>query len=337
MSVISYAVQSRQKNIRLRSTSGGTFSEIARSFIRTGGCVCAAGYDEQGKVVHKLINTISEIDELCESKYVQSDLNNCFADVESCLSSSRKVLFVGTPCQVAGVKAYLRNKDEKLYTIDLVCYGVPSPMIYIEWRAEIERVYKKKIAYVHFRDKSFGYAAPNVKIVFKDGSSAEQTFLIKSYMKTFMSGLNVRPSCSECAFKGIDRCSDLTFGDCWHIGVFQKAMDDNLGTTSVYVHSPKGSMLLDMIKNQVNISQIDTQQEIKLDGRKINESVQKNPNSIIFFNDARTLPYDVLVKKWVPDSKKEMLVTIIKRHAKNLPFFKKMIKKVRSYFCLIFE
>lgn len=330
MSVISYAVQSRQKNIRLRSTSGGTFSEIARSFIRTGGCVCAAGYDEQGKVVHKLINTISEIDELCESKYVQSDLNNCFADVESCLSSSRKVLFVGTPCQVAGVKAYLRNKDEKLYTIDLVCYGVPSPMIYIEWRAEIERVYKKKIAYVHFRDKSFGYAAPNVKIVFKDGSSAEQTFLIKSYMKTFMSGLNVRPSCSECAFKGIDRCSDLTFGDCWHIGVFQKAMDDNLGTTSVYVHSPKGSMLLDMIKNQVNISQIDTQQEIKLDGRKINESVQKNPNSIIFFNDARTLPYDVLVKKWVPDSKKEMLVTMIKRHAKNLPFFKKMIKKVRS-------
>ena len=330
MSVISYAVQSRQKNIRLRSTSGGTFSEIARSFIRTGGCVCAAGYDEQGKVVHKLINTISEIDELCESKYVQSDLNNCFADVESCLSSSRKVLFVGTPCQVAGVKAYLRNKDEKLYTIDLVCYGVPSPMIYIEWRAEIERVYKKKIAYVHFRDKSFGYAAPNVKIVFKDGSSAEQTFLIKSYMKTFMSGLNVRPSCSECAFKGIDRCSDLTFGDCWHIGVFQKAMDDNLGTTSVYVHSPKGSMLLDMIKNQVNISQIDTQQEIKLDGRKINESVQKNPNSIIFFNDARTLPYDVLVKKWVPDSKKEILVTIIKRHAKNLPFFKKMIKKVRS-------
>lgn len=330
MSVISYAVQSRQKNIRLRSTSGGTFSEIARSFIKTGGCVCAAGYDEQGKVVHKLINTISEIDELCESKYVQSNLNSCFAEVESCLSSSRKVLFVGTPCQVAGVKAYLRNKDEKLYTIDLVCYGVPSPMIYIEWRAEIERVYKKKIAYVHFRDKSFGYAAPNVKIVFKDGSSAEQTFLIKSYMKTFMSGLNVRPSCSECAFKGIDRCSDLTFGDCWHIGVFQKAMDDNLGTTSVYVHSPKGSMLLDMIKNQVNISQIDTQQEIKLDGRKINESVQKNPNSIIFFNDARTLPYDVLVKKWVPDSKKEMLVTIIKRHAKNLPFFKKMIKKVRS-------
>ena len=330
MSVISYAVQSRQKNIRLRSTSGGTFSEIARSFIKTGGCVCAAGYDEQGKVVHKLINTISEIDELCESKYVQSNLNNCFAEVESCLSSSRKVLFVGTPCQVAGVKAYLRNKDEKLYTIDLVCYGVPSPMIYIEWRAEIERVYKKKIAYVHLRDKSFGYAAPNVKIVFKDGSSAEQTFLIKSYMKTFMSGLNVRPSCSECAFKGIDRCSDLTFGDCWHIGVFQKAMDDNLGTTSVYVHSPKGSMLLDMIKNQVNISQIDTQQEIKLDGRKINESVQKNPNSIIFFNDARTLPYDVLVKKWVPDSKKEMLVTIIKRHAKNLPFFKKMIKKVRS-------
>ena len=109
MSVISYAVQSRQKNIRLRSTSGGTFSEIARSFIKTGGCVCAAGYDEQGKVVHKLINTISEIDELCESKYVQSNLNNCFAEVESCLSSSRKVLFVGTPCQVAGVKAYLRN------------------------------------------------------------------------------------------------------------------------------------------------------------------------------------------------------------------------------------
>lgn len=93
----------------------------------------------------------------------------------------------------------------------------------------------------------------------------------------------------------------------------------------LFVKSP-----LDLWKYTTILSQIDTQQEIKLDGRKINESVQKNPNSIIFFNDARTLPYDVLVKKWVPDSKKEMLVTIIKRHAKNLPFFKKMIKKVRS-------
>ena len=330
MSVITYAVQSRQKSIRLRSTSGGTFSEIAGSFIRAGGIVCAAGYDEQGKVVHKLINSAAEIDELCESKYVQSSLNNCFSEVENCLSSSKKVLFVGTPCQVAGIKAYLRNKYDKLYTIDLVCYGVPSPMIYMKWRKEMERVYKKKIAYIHFRDKSFGYAAPNVKIVFKDGSSSEQTSLIKSYMKTFMSELNVRPSCSECAFKGIDRCSDLTFGDCWHIGMFQKTMDDNWGTTSVYVHSYKGSILLDMIKNQVNIAQIDTQQEIRLDGRKIYESVQKNPNSTLFFKDACTLPYDVLVKKWVPDSKKEMLITVIKRHAKNLPFFKNFIKKVRS-------
>ena len=330
MNVISYAVQSKQKKIRLRSTSGGTFSEIARSFIMTGGVVCAAGYDEQGKVVHKLVTSVAEIDELCESKYVQSRLNNCFAEVESYLSSSKKVLFVGTPCQVAGIKAYLHNKDEKLYTIDLVCYGVPSPAIYTAWRLEIERVYRKKIAYIHFRDKSFGYAAPNVKIIFKDGSSDEQTFLIKSYMKTFMSELNVRSSCSECAFKGIDRCSDLTFGDCWHIGVFQKAMDDNLGTTGVYVHSPKGNMLLDMIKDRVNILQIDTQQEIKLDGRKINESVQKNPNRDAFFKDASTLSYDVLVKKWVPDSNKEMLVTIIKRYAKNLPFFKKLIKKFRS-------
>lgn len=330
MNVVSYAVQSKQKKNRLHSTSGGTFSEIARSFIMTGGIVCAAGYDEQGKVVHKLIGSVDEIDELCESKYVQSSLGNCFSEIENSLSSSKKVLFVGTPCQVAGIKAYLKNKDEKLYTIDLVCYGVPSPKIYMAWRSEIERAYRKKIAYIHFRDKSFGYAAPNVKIIFRDGSSDEQTFLIKSYMKTFMSELNVRSTCSECAFKGIDRCSDLTFGDCWHIGVFQKAMDDNLGTTSVYVHSPKGSVLLDMIKNQVNMFPIDTQQEIILDGKKINESVQKNPNRNAFFKDASTFSYDVLVKKWVPDSKKEMLVTIIKRYAKNLPFFKKLIKKVRS-------
>lgn len=114
------------------------------------------------------------------------------------------------------------------------------------------------------------------------------------------------------------------------VDIVQAKVDMINNKKSPIQDSPKGSMLLDMIKNQVNISQIDTQQEIKLDGRKINESVQKNPNSIIFFNDARTLPYDVLVKKWVPDSKKEMLVTIIKRHAKNLPFLKKMIKKVRS-------
>ena len=144
MSVISYAVQSRQKNIRLRSTSGGTFSEIARSFIKTGGCVCAAGYDEQGKVVHKLINTISEIDELCESKYVQSNLNNCFAEVESCLSSSRKVLFVGTPVKLQVLRLICEIKMKIIYDRSCLLWRT-IPMIYIEWRAEIERVYKRKL------------------------------------------------------------------------------------------------------------------------------------------------------------------------------------------------
>lgn len=330
MSVITYAVQSRKKDIRLCSTSGGIFSEIARSFIMTGGVVCAVGYDGQGNVAHKLITSIEEIGSLCGSKYVQSDLNTCFTRIKNYLSLSKKVLFVGTPCQVAAIKSYLQNKDERLYTIDLVCYGVPSPAIYRAWRLEIERVYKKRILHVHFRDKSFGYAAPNVKIVFEDGSFAEQTFLIKSYMKMFMSELNVRPSCSECVFKGIDRCSDLTLGDCWHIGTFQKAMDDNLGTTSVYVHSSKGNVLLERIKNKVEMIRIDTQQEIKLDGKKINESVRKNPNRNSFFRDVNVLSYDTLVKKWVPDTGREMLITFIKRYAKDFPFFKRLIKRVRS-------
>ena len=325
-----FAIQSNSNPARMRSTSGGTFYEIARYILQINGYVCAAGFDEDLQVIHKIIDRMEDLEELEGAKYVQSNLQNCFPRIKVLLDSNKIVLFAGTPCQVGGIKTYLRKNYENLYLVDLVCFGVPSPLIYSSWLKSISERHNKKINKIYFRDKSFGYAAPNVKIIFDDQTSTEQNFLVKSYMKTFMSELNVRPCCSECFFKGPHRDSDLTLGDCWHIAHFSKDLDDNLGTTSVFVHTTKGLKLIQIISTNSKIVEIETQRAIALDGKKMIQSVNLSPVRREFFSDLTHMRYEELVQKWVPNSLKNTLGTFAKRTIGKLPLFKFMLKKIRG-------
>lgn len=325
-----YAIQSKNLDTINSSTSGGTFFEIASKIIQHNGYVCAAGFDSSGMVVHKVVNRIDELRDLQGSKYVQSNIGNTFRIIKDILLNNKMILFVGTPCQVAGLKAFLEYDYSNLYTIDLICFGVPSPLVYKAWRCEIVKKYNKDIKEIAFRDKSYGYSAPNVKIFFKDLSYVEQNYIVKSYMKTFMSEINVRPSCSECKFKGCERVSDITLGDCWHIGSFDKSMDDNTGVTSVFIHTVKGDNIIDWIKKDVRIVEIPTEKEIQLDGKKMLNSVMKNPYSSLFYSDVETKGYLNAVKKWAPYTVKDAFVSWIKLLVGKSKFIKILLKKIRG-------
>lgn len=325
-----FAVQSRNTSARLRSTSGGTFFELASSIMDKGGIVCAAGFDNNGMVAHKIIECKEDLYDLQGSKYVQSNLGNSFNNIKKALLNGQVVLFAGTPCQVSGLKTFLGQEYKQLYTIDIICFGVPSPIVYSAWINALSQKYSKKVIKVLFRDKSYGYAAPNVKIVFDNHSYVEQTYLVKSYMKSFMSELNVRPSCSECVFKGTIRKADLTLGDCWHIGSFCKKMDDNIGTTSVFVHSEKGLSLLEAIQHRINVVEIPTDKAIALDGKKMLYSVKKSPYQNEFYNDIKNMDYSNVVQKWFPCSIKESIVSFAKRAFKNNKLLIMLLKKARK-------
>lgn len=316
-----FAAQTPRQLIREKSASGGIFYEIAKYILENDGIVCAASYDTSGMVKHKIVEQLAELESLQGSKYVQSDLNDCFVQIKKLLTEHRKVLFAGTPCQVAALKKYIRHYPENLILIDLVCFGVPSPLIYTMWRAFLENTYKKQIASINFRDKSFGYAAPNVKITFTSGKTLEQTYPIKSYMKLFMSELNVRPSCYKCHFKSVSRCSDITLGDCWSIGKFEPSMDDNNGTTGVYIHTECGMRVFDSVKSSIKFLEIPLETAVSLDGKKMISCVDEPKDRKDFFNDI-PLGYERLIHKWVPETLLEKTVTFAKRKFKKIPYFK---------------
>ena len=325
-----FAIQSNKTPVRNNSTSGGTFYELAIRMIEMGTYVCAAGFDSSGRVVHKIVNTRKGLLKLLGSKYVQSDLRDSFRKIKILLNKGYRVLFVGTPCQVMGLKSFLVDEYDSLFTIDLVCFGVPSPKLYESWLNAISINEKKQMIRINFRDKSFGYAAPNVKVYFSDGSSVEQNSLVKSYMKFFMEGLSVRPSCTKCAFKGPQRVSDITLGDCWHIGNFDKRMDDNIGTTAAFVHSTKGMEMLHMIADRVRMRSISTDKEIELDAKKMIISVTENEKRHAFLLDANTLGYFDVLKKWNHSSLKDNAITFVKRVFKNIFFLRIALKWLRK-------
>ena len=159
------------------------------------------------------------------SKYVQSNPQNIFQITKTYLDDGRTVLYSGTACQIAGLKIFLRKDYENLYTIDVLCHGVPSPMIlqkYLDYRRE--KANDNKISSVSFRDKSTGWKSYNTKIEFE-----HSTYLDKQvndpYMKLFLGEAILRPSCHDCKFKDMNRDSDITLGDAWGINkIFPKIL-----------------------------------------------------------------------------------------------------------------
>ena len=171
-----YVARNLDHDIRMHSSSGGLFSSLAESILDKNGMVVGAAFSEEMELKHVSIEKRDEIDSLRASKYVQSSLDEVFKNIKSALNMGRRVLFCGTPCQVAGLQSYLDHKYENLLLVDMVCYGVPSPGVFKDFVAFLENKNGSKLKQFYFRDKTYGYASPNVKAVFTDNSYEEMTY-----------------------------------------------------------------------------------------------------------------------------------------------------------------
>jgi acetyltransferase-like isoleucine patch superfamily enzyme/coenzyme F420-reducing hydrogenase beta subunit len=246
---ITYLGWSKDENTRLTSTSGGIFSEIAKEFIRSGGYVAGAVYNEEHLVKHIITNKEEDIEKLKQSKYIQSDTQDIFLQIKSLLESGEKVLFVGAPCQVAGLKSFLNKKHERLITVDFICLGENSPEIYKKYLKMLEKQYDSKIQKVWFKNKTFGWNNFSTKIIFENGQEYIKNRNEDLFMKLFIGkNLIFKESCYSCSFRDFPRQADISLADFWGVN---KRYDNDKGTSIIWLNSKKGEKIFKLIKNNI--------------------------------------------------------------------------------------
>ena len=262
-----FAFQHKNDEVRLQSTSGGFFRALASKVIEEGGVVCGAAYDENMVLSHVLVEREEALTGLQRSKYVQSSLSGVFRQIRERLESGKTVLFVGLPCQAAGLRKYIGALGQNLIIVDLICYGVPSTGLFSDWIKYLSAKYGR-VTDVTFRDKTYGYATPNVKVRFENGRSIESCRDSNLYSDMYFRHLSIRESCYHCRFKTVDRASDLTIGDLWLMNDYAPALDDNKGTTGVFPHTEKGEKIV----RQFCGLELELNRVIHADARKLTEN-----------------------------------------------------------------
>ena len=252
-----YACWQLDEKKRFEATSGGAFMTIAEKFVADGGAVYGAAFEEDYVVKHIRVDNSENLTKLRGSKYVQSVTYGIFESVKKDLQSGIKVLFSGTPCQVSALKNYLGKDNEKLYTIDIVCHGVPSPKVYREYLSYIEEKYCEGIDSINFRYKKPSWSVFSMKIHFIDGRKYVANKFKDPFLYFFLAGggdLTLRKSCFQCRFTSPERVGDITLGDFWGIKAehySQRGIEKGVGL--VLLNSEKGCELFDVIKNQLYI------------------------------------------------------------------------------------
>lgn len=251
-----FAAINNDESIRMQSSSGGIFTLLAEYVIDRGGVVFGACFDRDWNVVHDYTETKEGLAKFRGSKYVQSNLGYSFSQVKTFLDAEREVLFSGTPCQVAGLKNYLRKSYSNLLTVDLVCHGVPSPDVWRKYLQEtICRVYgirdKKNfvnpedyISDISFRAKDKGWKKYNIKIIFRNGKVEMMPFYENHYMNVFLSDLSLRPSCYACPVKLHNIQSDITLADFWGVNKINPSIDDDKGCGLLFLNNKEKIGLL---------------------------------------------------------------------------------------------
>lgn len=238
-----YAVWADDK-IRMKSSSGGAFTLLANYVLDKGGYVCGAAWDKDFNVEHIIIHNKEDLDKLRYSKYLQSNTKQIYSELKKHLEQNRVVLFTGTPCQVAGLKAFLNKNYENLITADIVCHGVPSQKVWQDYLKELP--FKDKIKSVNFRPKEDGWGIFKLTFYLNDGSIQKQE-RTNAYFSGFEKALFYRKSCGTCPFNHIPRQGDITLADFWGIEFYDKPLRDSKGTSCVMINSVKGQKIFNKI------------------------------------------------------------------------------------------
>lgn len=229
--------------IRMSAASGGIFSAFSEVILKTGGVVCGAAYEDDLSVSHICIDKLDDLPKIKSSKYVQSNANNVYQEIKRYMDSGKKVLFSGCPCQVAALYSYLGEYEvDNLYTMDIICHGVPSPKVFRKYLAETYS--NEKIKKVDFRAKEYFGWSTEMTVITETGKVYRTKHDQDTYYRAFLPCLSLRESCGNCLFSRLPRQGDLTIGDFWGISRYKKELNDKKGTSLVLINNSRGEEII---------------------------------------------------------------------------------------------
>lgn len=324
-----FAAMSTDAALRRDSSSGGVFSLLARQVLLRGGSVFGAAVREGDLAVcHVEATDEDALARLRGSKYVQSNVGMAYADVQARLDAGRPVLFSGTPCQVAALKMFLGGPHENLLTVDVACHGVASPLAwqrYLDVRLSTcgwgRRTRDLNADGVHFRDKAYGWKNFSLSLRFRTGDVYSRTVVDDPYLVGFLSELYQRPSCHDCAFRGLRSGADITLADFWHVERSLADMDDDTGTSMVIVNSEQGRRAYDSVRTALR-----DRESCYADARAVNPALLKSapphPRRRWFFRlvGFRLVHFDLLTAVLATGPFSPYAWAVVKRTLKRLLF-----------------
>lgn len=258
-----YAVKAINNEIREKSSSGGVFSILAEAIINEGGVVIGAAMNAKQQLEHIIVEDINGLDLIRGSKYIQSDISHIFKVVKTKLQENKKVLFSGTPCQIASLKNYLGHDDKNLICVDIICHGTASNHVFELYIHKIEEIFKSKVQSVNFRYKGTGWKNYSMKLDFVNGKTYAQTKNKDPFLQGFINNLYLRPSCYRCKYKESNSGSDICLGDLWGSSNLFPRWDDNKGISAVLIKTEKGLEAFETIKDNIAYKEISYAQILK--------------------------------------------------------------------------
>lgn len=289
-----YGVKHKVEQERMTSRSGGVFIALSDYILDTGGIVYGAKFMEDFTVEHTRATNKEERDSFKGSKYIQSNMKNIIEKVQKDLQENKKVLFSGTPCQVAGVKSAIPGKyHEQLYTCDLICHGVPSGKVFKDFLKYIEKISKKKIKQFDFRDKSFGWETHYETTTFYDGS----TLTTQYFRNLFYGHCILRPACHCCNYANSHRPGDITIADFWGIDKVAPDFLDKKGVSLVMINNTRGKEWFEAIKDELYVIHCSIKDCVK-HTYTLSQQTPQAENRNEFWEDYQTKDFDEIIEKY---------------------------------------
>ena len=270
--VSALAVRAKDEQLLLKSSSGGVFSLLAKSVLAQGGVVFGAAFCEDFTLKHIYIENEQQLYKLQGSKYMQSEIGECYLQAKNFLEQGRQVLFTGTPCQIGGLYAFLDKSYKNLITQDIICHGVPSPMVWQSYNEHLQSKSGSRLSNVFFRDKRNGWKGYSLTFNFENGAEYNHSRSEDLYFRAFLSNMCLRPSCHKCAFKDKYRQSDITLADFWGIEKVCTDFDYKKGASLVIINSQKGEVLFNDISKEVILHKVDFESAIKYNSAMLHSS-----------------------------------------------------------------
>jgi coenzyme F420-reducing hydrogenase beta subunit len=284
------------------SSSGGAFSALANEFCKSNKCkVFGARWGNGFNVRHCSVDNPLNIEIFQKSKYLQSDVLHTYSEVKEGLEQGEKVVFSGTPCQIAGLKAFLQKEYDNLLTIDILCHGVPSYKVFKHYIEYLEDMYNSSVKEFEFRKRSSLFGVKDscgTEVKFSNGKELSFYSFNDIYMKGFFSALYYRKSCYRCEFSQEKRVSDVTIGDFWGIEKTDKRLNAHEGVSLIISNSVKGSAVLKGLHDKHKIYQIDKSFAIPYNKNLISPT-PLNKNRDEFFRRLKVERFDIIVNDYV--------------------------------------